>query len=146
MVTTMRATVDAMVKIERVAVVVLTWNARADTLRCLASLRSIEWQDLIVVVVDNGSIDGTLAAVRESFPDVVIVGNGENLGFAEGNNRGIRVALELGADAVLVLNNDAEVEPAVIAELSAALGKCPDAGAVSPVVRDRGGALWFAGS
>jgi GT2 family glycosyltransferase len=133
---------------ERVAVVVLTWNGRVDTLACLESLRGLEWEDLLVVVADNGSADGTVAEVRRRFPEVVLVENGENLGFAEGNNRGIRAALERGADAVFILNNDTEVEPSVVRELMAAVREHPDVGAASPVVRTGtdGGTLWFAGS
>ena len=64
-----------------------------------------------MLVVDNGSTDGSEEAVRGAFPTVSILQTGANLGFAGGNNAGIRYALDRGADAVLLLNNDTEVEP-----------------------------------
>src|SRR3712207_4987537 len=89
-----------------VAIVVLSWNGREDTLECLASLERMRWERLTTILVDNGSSDGTTEAVRERFPDAVVIRSEENLGFAEGNNVGIRAALEGGADYVLILNND----------------------------------------
>jgi len=58
------------------------------------------------LVVDNGSTDGSIDAIRERFPGMDVIENGRNLGFAEGNNVGIRAALKGGADYVLLLNND----------------------------------------
>jgi GT2 family glycosyltransferase len=70
-----------------------------------------------VVVVDNGSEDGSPEALRNDFPDATLIRNGKNLGFAAGNNVGIRAALEMGAEYVLILNNDTEVDPNLIGEL-----------------------------
>jgi GT2 family glycosyltransferase len=128
----------------RVAVVVLTWNGREDTVACLQSLRGVQWRDLDVIVADNASEDGTEEAVRAGFPEVHVVQNGANLGFAEGNNRGIAAALERGADAVLILNNDTTVPSDLIASLVDALAD--DVGAVCPVLRYPDGRIWFAGS
>jgi GT2 family glycosyltransferase len=132
----------------RVAIVVLTWNGRDDTLGCLASLRAVEHEPLDVIVVDNGSGDGTAEAVREGFPEVELVRSEENLGFAGGNDLGIRHALERGADHVLVLNNDVEVEPGFVGALVEEAGRRPDAGALCSKIlyfepRDR---IWFAGA
>src|SRR3954470_19264683 len=93
-----------------VAIVVLSLNGREDTLACLASLRDVRWSGpLTVLVVDNGSDDGTSEAIAARSPEVVVVRSERNLGFAGGNNLGIRRALDLGADDVLLLNNDTEV-------------------------------------
>jgi GT2 family glycosyltransferase len=132
----------------RVAIVVLSWNGRDDTLGCLASLRAVEHEPLDVVVVDNGSTDDTDAAVRAEFPEVELVRSEENLGFAEGNDVGIRRALERGADHVLVLNNDVEVEPGFVTALVEEAERRPDAGALCPKIlyfepRDR---IWFVGA
>jgi GT2 family glycosyltransferase len=128
--------------------VVLSWNGRDDTLGCLASLRAVEHEPLDVIVVDNGSTDGTAEAVREQFPEVELLRSEENLGFAEGNDIGIRHALERGADHVLVLNNDVEVEPGFVGALVAEAERRPDAGALCSKIlyfepRDR---IWFAGA
>lgn len=132
----------------RIAVVVLTWNGRADTLECLDSLATSTWKNLDVIVVDNGSHDGTEEALRQRGHDVAYIQNGANLGFAGGNNVGIAAAMERGADAVLVLNNDTVVSQDAVEMLAKALGSNPDAGACSPVLpydppRKE---LWFAGA
>ena len=122
--------------------VVLSYNGREDTLAALESLRGIE-----TVVVDNGSSDGSAEAVAERFPDVELVRTGVNLGFAGGNNVGIRRALDRGADWVLLVNNDAEVEPGLVEALAAAAAARPDAGVLACKVlfadSDR---LWYAGA
>ena len=99
----------------RLVAVVLSYNGRDDTLAALESLRGIE-----TVVVDNGSADGSAAAVAERFPEVELVPAGVNLGFAGGNNVGIRRALDRGAEWVVLVNNDALVEPGLVDALSAA--------------------------
>ena len=69
----------------RIAVVVLTWNGRENTMACLASLERTEGCSLDVIVTDNGSTDGTVPAVRAAHPAVTVIENGRNLGFAGGN-------------------------------------------------------------
>ena len=127
---------------------VLTWNGRADTLACLASLARSDWPALDVIVADNGSDDGTVAAVKAGFPEVRIVENGANLGFAAGNNAGISEALRAGADAVFVLNNDTEVPSDAVSRLVSVLDARSDAACVCPVLvyADAPDRLWFAGS
>jgi GT2 family glycosyltransferase len=131
-----------------VAVVVLNWNGRADTLACLRSLQHVDHEPLSVVVVDNASHDGTAGAVEDEFPEVEVVRNPANLGFAGGMNAGIRHALDRGADHVLLLNNDTEVEPGFVGALLEAAAAHPDAGALCAKVLfaeppDR---IWFAGA
>jgi len=129
----------------RVAVVVLSWNRREDTLACL---RSLAGEPASVVVVDNGSSDGSAEAVRREFPEAVLIVNDDNLGFAAGNNAGIRRALADGAEWVLVLNNDVEVEPGFLAPLLAEAARRPAAGALSPKIlfADPPDRIWFAGA
>src|SRR5262245_34623601 len=93
-----------------VTIIVLNWNRREDTLVCLASLAQADLGGATVMVVDNGSTDGSVEAVREKFPAVRVVALTENQGFAGGNNAGIRAALDAGARAVCLLNNDTEVD------------------------------------
>lgn len=131
-----------------VAIVVLSWNGRDDTLECLASLERMRWERLTTILVDNGSSDGTTEAVRERFPDAVVIRSEENLGFAEGNNVGIRAALEGGADYVLILNNDTIADEGLVEALVAEAERRPDAGALCPLIRyvnppDR---IWYAGA
>jgi len=107
----------------RLVAVVLNWNGGDDTLAALQSLTAVE-----TICVDNGSTDGSDRAVEERFPGVELVRTGRNLGFAGGNNVGIRRAVERGADWVLLLNNDAVAEPGVPAALARAAVARPDAG------------------
>jgi GT2 family glycosyltransferase len=131
-----------------VAVVVLCWNGRDDTIACLASLERMRWERLSVIVVDNGSTDGTIKAVREQFPDVTAIRSAENLGFAEGNNVGLRAALDAGADHVLLLNNDTLADEGLIEALIDEARLRPDAGALCPLIRyvDPPDRIWYAGA
>lgn len=89
----------------KISVIVLNWNGKEDTLQCLASLETMTTPHE-VIVVDNGSTDDSTAAISKAFPKIKIIETGKNLGYAEGNNVGIRYALDQGADYILILNND----------------------------------------
>lgn len=131
-----------------VGVVVLSWNGREDTLGALESLREVTYRPLAVVVVDNGSDDGTFEAVRAEHPEVDLVRSESNLGYAEGNNLGIRRALDLGSDYVLVLNNDVVVDPGFVTALVLEAERRPEAAALSSKVLylDPPDLIWFAGA
>jgi GT2 family glycosyltransferase len=101
----------------RVDVITLTWNQRQDTLECLASLNQLTYPNYRIIVVDNGSIDGTAEAVRAQYPTVTLLVNERNLGFQGGFNVGIRLALDSGADYVFVMNNDTSVQADILDEL-----------------------------
>jgi GT2 family glycosyltransferase len=101
----------------RVFVIIATWNKVADVLHCVGSLRQVSYPSLDVVVVDNGSQDGTSEALRQSFPEVEVLRSEINLGYAGGYNLGIRRAVERGAEYVLLLNNDSEATPELVGEL-----------------------------
>ena len=133
--------------IPRVAVVVLNWNGLADTVECLASLEQLETPAYEVVVVDNGSTDGSVTAIRERFPRVTVLENGENLGYTGGNNAGLRYALEQEADYVLLLNNDTTVAPDLVRRLVDAAEADPQVGIAGPTIyyHDRPDVIWSAG-
>lgn len=117
-----------------VTIVVLNWNRRDETLACLESLAQADTGGAAVLVVDNGSRDGSVEAISERFPAVRIVALPENRGFAGGNNAGISAALEGGAQAVLLLNNDTRVSPDFLAPLLSALDASPRAAAVCSAI------------
>jgi GT2 family glycosyltransferase len=127
--------------------IVLSWNGREDTLRCLQSLANAEHRDLRIVCVDNGSTDGSQQAVRERFPHVELIEAGANLGYSGGNNLGIRDALEHGARWVALVNNDATVAADFVAGFQAATRERPRAGILAGKVffADRPTTIWFAG-
>jgi GT2 family glycosyltransferase len=113
-----------------VVVIVLNWNGCTDTLACLASLARVEYSKMTVLVVDNGSTDGSEETIRREFPELSFLQTGSNLGFAGGNNEGLRWALERGADYALLLNNDTEVEPSFLGPMVALAQSDPKIGIV----------------
>ena len=130
----------------RIAAVILSWNGREDTLACLRALQRVTYPDLSIVVVDNGSTDGGPEAVAAEFPAVRLLPLGENCGFAGGVNRGAEAALADGADAVLLLNNDATVEPGLLEPLVDAA--CADGvgAACAQILDSATGRIWYAGA
>lgn len=125
----------------RLIAVVLNWNGGADTLAALESLRGLE-----TICVDNGSTDGSDAEVERRFPEVELIRTGDNLGYAGGNNVGIRRALERGADWVLLLNQDAVAAPGLAEALARAPAARPDAGLLACAIYLDDGTLQYAGA
>ncbi|HDD24662.1 MAG TPA: glycosyltransferase family 2 protein [Chloroflexi bacterium] len=130
-----------------VVIIVLNWNRKDDTLACLESLRQVTYPDFETVVVDNGSTDGSVPAIRARFPGQPVIETGENLGFAEGNNVGLRYARERGADYALLLNNDVEVAPDFLTRLIEVIDADPSIGVVGPMIYyfDLPDTIWSAG-
>ncbi|MCX7853027.1 MAG: glycosyltransferase family 2 protein [Caldilineales bacterium] len=113
-----------------VSILIVSWNVRDYLLRCLASLAAgADGLSYEVIVVDNASRDGTVAAVQAQFPAVRVMANATNRGFTAGNNQALAVAR--GAFFFL-LNPDTEVQPDAIAELHRFLVAHPDVGIVGP--------------
>jgi GT2 family glycosyltransferase len=131
----------------RVAGIVLNYNGRDVTLQALASLEALDYPRFDLVVVDNGSSDGSAAAFRAAFPRVEVLRTERNLGPAGGANLGIRWALERGYDYLLILNNDIEVDRAFLRELVAAAEREHAVGIVGPKALYHGerGRIWSAG-
>jgi len=98
----------------KVIIVTLNWNGKEDTLECLASLNKINYPNFEIVVSDNGSIDGSIDAIRTQFQEVHLIQNGTNLGYAKGFNSGLEYAFMNGADYVLIINNDTRVDSNVL--------------------------------
>jgi GT2 family glycosyltransferase len=118
----------------KVEVVILNTNKREDTLECLASLRRGTYHALSIIVLDNASTDGSAEAIRAAYPDVRLLTLPENKGYAGNNNVGIAVALQDGADWILVLNEDTVLAPDCIAHLVAAGESDPAVAFVGPLV------------
>jgi GT2 family glycosyltransferase len=95
----------------RVTAVVLNYNGADDTVACVCSLKQVAYPALDILVVDNGSTDDSVMSIRERIPGLNLVETGKNVGFAGGNNFGIRQALASGSEFLLVINNDTLVEP-----------------------------------
>jgi GT2 family glycosyltransferase len=131
----------------RVMIIVLNWNGLADTLACLSSLARLDYLAHEVVVVDNGSTDGSVATVRVTHPWVALIETGENLGYVGGNNVGLEYARTAGADYALLLNNDTEVAPDFLRLQVEAAEVDPAIGIVGPTIYyfDRPNVVWSAG-
>ena len=97
-----------------VSVMVLNWNKRELLRACLESLRPDICPHVEVVAVDNGSTDGSVALVKEEFPEVRVVAHAENLGFSRGYNAAVP---EVEGRCLVFLNNDTEVERGWLAPL-----------------------------
>jgi GT2 family glycosyltransferase len=130
------------------AVVILHWGSPDVTARCLDALRAaVRPGRVTVLVVDNTTrLDDDVATRAAPLP-VRILRPERNLGFADGSSLGMSVAVDQGADWVLLLNNDAVVDPEFLDPLVSAAVRCPEAGLLSPqiVYLDRPEEAWYQG-
>jgi GT2 family glycosyltransferase len=107
-----------------ISVIIPNWNGRTHLQKCLGSLRNQGFSDFEVVVVDNGSTDGSVEFVHLHFPETRVIAFGENKGFSKAVNEGIRQAR---GDYVLLLNNDVEADPGLLGHLHQAIAHVRDA-------------------
>lgn len=101
----------------KVSIITLNWNSSLVTRECISSLLNIDYPNYDIILVDNNSGDNSVAAIKDEFPGIILLKNSENLGFAGGNNVGIRHALKNMAEYVLILNNDTVVEKSFLSEM-----------------------------
>lgn len=124
-----------MIKTEpSVCVMLLSWNDAENTLDCLRSVYQLDYAHYRVLVVDNGSSEDTVQAIRAVYPEVELIANPTNLGFGGGANVGFDRAQEYGADYVLFVNNDTIVEPSLLRELVRSAQAYPRAGLLVPKI------------
>lgn len=90
-----------------VSIIIVNWDGKALLKGCLSSLSKIDYKNKEIIVVDNGSKDGSIEFINQHYPKIKIIENKENFGFAKANNQGIKVAR---GSLVLFLNNDTRVE------------------------------------
>lgn len=144
-----------------VAIILVNWNGKTDTIECLDSVMKLSLQDINVstIVVDNGSSDDSVSGIERKFPQVIIQKSPENLGFTGGNNIGIKHAMEHGADFIWLLNNDTVVDRLSLQKLLDAAGETHGAMFGSKIYfypgkefhfdrykeSQRGHVLWYAG-
>ena len=97
--------------VPKIVVIILNWNGIAVTADCIRSVKHTCYPHFDILLVDNASSDGSFESVKETFPDIQFLQYPENLGYAEGNNRGMKYAFfELAADYIVLLNNDTVVD------------------------------------
>ena len=119
-------------EITKVFVIIVTYNGKQWYDRCFSSLLLSELP-VHIVVVDNASSDDTVEYIQTHFPEVHLIASDKNLGFGQGNNKGISYALDRGADYVFLLNQDAWIEPDTISKLIAVHKENPQYGILSPM-------------
>lgn len=112
--------------------IVVTYNGMPWIDKCLGSLRDSD-HPVEILVIDNGSSDGTVARVEDHHPKAELIRTGSNLGFGRANNIGIRKALVRGGEYVFLLNQDAWVAPETVGRLVEASGEHAEYGVISPV-------------
>ena len=133
-------------KLRSVNLFVLNWNGRDLTLDCLFSLEKITYPNVKVYVIDNGSSDNSVTAIRNQFPDYEIIGLPENYGFARGNNAGFELVKQK-ADYTIFLNNDTIVDPNFVEPLINAMESNSTVKQSTPKIfyADNLDYIWFGG-
>lgn len=121
----------------RVVIIVLNYNGYEDTLECIQSVNKINYYNYKIIIVDNGSTDFSvdkLLSLKSENTEVIL--NSDNLGYAAGNNIGIKAAIAEGADYICVLNNDVVVHEDFLSTLVSYMEQNPTVGVCSPVICD----------
>lgn len=130
----------------KIFIVVLNYNGRDTLSSCLSSIYHSTYSPYEVVVVDNGSQDGSFELAKKQFSRAHFIKNHTNIGFASGNNIGIRFALEKFADYVLILNNDACLKKDTLMELASAAQEKSIPAIFNPLILNGDNkSIWFAG-
>lgn len=129
---------------KKVAVVILNYRVADETIKCIESVKNSSYMNIKIIVVDNHSEDGLEEKLRD-VEDVYFYQNEENSGYTGGNNLGMKLALQMGVDYVLVLNPDTTITPDCIENLVKAAEKT-GAGIVGPKIYFTGSkTIWYAG-
>jgi GT2 family glycosyltransferase len=127
--------------------IILNWNGRDMTAECIRSVLAMRGVEYKVVIVDNGSHDGSVEFFKKEFPQCIVLPQSHNLGFPGGCNVGIKDALRRGAEYVVPLNNDTIVDPDFLQELVRVAEQNTEAAIVSPKIYfyDSPDRFWWAG-
>ncbi|NLI74665.1 MAG: glycosyltransferase family 2 protein [Euryarchaeota archaeon] len=130
----------------KIAVAVVNWKRAADTLECLASLMNHSYYDLELIVVDNGSEDGSVEKIAEHFPQVRLIALERNEGYVVGINTAIKEALKNDPEFVLIMNNDAVSTPYFLKPLIDIMDRRPQCGVAGPkILYYDSDLIWFGG-
>lgn len=144
---------------KKAGIILVNWNGGKETLECLESINKLRVVDIevITVVVDNASTDDSVIQIQKKYSKIKLLEERENVGFSGGNNRGIRYALDQGADYIWLLNNDTTVDPEALCSLIRSGGKKDIVGSKIYFARGRefhknrynstdfGKVIWYAG-
>lgn len=121
----------------KVGIVVLNWNSYEDVAQCLDSIAQLDYGNTDIVVVDNGSTDGSGQDLEDGYPQVEVMISEENQGFSAGNNIGIQRVRDRGADFILLVNNDIRMpDNQMLEKLVAIMESNPDIGITTPQINE----------
>ncbi|KYG82598.1 glycosyltransferase family 2 protein [Roseivirga echinicomitans] len=136
-----------MMGINKIAIILVNWNAYDLTVRCISSLEDTGFPSINIFLVDNASADNSGPRLRERFKEVTFIQNIENLGFTGGNNVAITRALDAGFEYIMLLNNDTEVTESFLEPLLLTLEGNVKVAAVQPLILElnRKDFIWSAG-
>jgi hypothetical protein len=128
--------------------IILNFNNYSDTIDTIESVLSLKYEKNSVLLVENSSDKTIIRKIRTQFPDIEIIENKKNLGYAGGNNIGIQKAIESGADYIFILNNDVKLEKDVLNKCVSAMEELSGCGACQPIIVPLGNKerVWSAGT
>lgn len=135
-------------QLKKTAIILVNWNSFEYTQQCILSLQHSTGNNFDIIVIDNGSQDGSGKKLKATFPQIILIESDTNLGFTGGNNLGLEYSLNKGYQYSMLLNNDTEVEPDFLDILTDYMDQHPDIGAIQPKIfyhQDRT-LLWDGGS
>ena len=131
----------------KVFIIILNWNNLQDTVECLESVKKLNYQNFEIILVDSCSTDGSVRVLEEEYPEVILLKNERNLGYAVGNNRGIEKAMGLGCEYIFLLNNDTTIDRDCLKELVKTAVSDSHIGIVGPKIYlyQNPSIVWYAG-
>ncbi len=147
----------------KLAIVIVNYNTPLDTLECLASLKKATLPKGLILettLVDNASSDDSVELIKKKYPEIKLIISLQNLGFAGGNNLGIKAAMSEKPDWIMLLNSDTLVDKTFFQELQKGSVNDPQVGALSPLIyfasgfefhrdrykkKDLGKVIWYGG-
>lgn len=119
---------------KKLAIIIINWNSFELTTDTLSALERCTFSDFDVILVDNGSTDGSKQKLEADFPAIIHLSSPVNIGFTGGNNLGIRYALEKDYAYVMLLNNDVDVDSGFLEPLMKRMDANPEMGAIQPLI------------
>ena len=128
--------------------IILNYNNYADTVETIESVLSLRYTSNFILLIENSSDKKIIQKIRITYPNLAIIENKKNLGYAGGNNIGIQAAVASGAEYIFLLNNDVILEKDVLEKCVSAMEKSPGCGACQPVIvaSQNKGIIWSAGT
>ncbi len=133
-----------MIEKDNVYIIIVNFNGYRDTINCINSLKRMSYSTYKIIVVDNDSTDISIE-VLSRIDDIILIKNKKNLGYAGGNNIGIRYALDKKCDYILILNNDTLVEKDFLEILISNAKNSANFGVGGCKILDSANEIWFAG-